>query len=132
MIKLQVETCKFIKIDTPMQVFFCEFWGILRIPFFTELLRWLLQKNLSSLPFRFSSKSLQKTLAINYISYFPCFEKMIHTLFFIKTRKLHFMFTLLRVLGIWFWNVLNLFLIYSGHWIKFDNHTVIQMTTWLV
>ena len=35
-------------------------------------------------------------------------------MFFIKTNKFHFMFTLLRFFGIWFWNILNLFLIYSS------------------
>ena len=87
-------------------------------------------------------KSLQKLLAINYITYFPCFKK-IHKYFnflwkpvnyflLTKTSKFYFMFTLLRFFGISFWIVLNLFLIYSGQWINFDNYTVTQMTTWSI
>ena len=131
MIKLQAEVCKFIKIETPMQVFSCEFLRNFKNAFFYRTPQ--VAASEKSQQFTISVlQCLQRTLAINYISYFPCCKKMIHTLFFIKTRKLHFMFTLLRFFGIWFWNVLNLFLIYSGQWINFDNHTLIQMTAWLI
>ena len=37
MIKLEPETCNFIKKETPTRVFFCEFWNL-----FVEHLQWLL------------------------------------------------------------------------------------------
>ena len=124
------KACKFIKIETPTQVLSFEFCEILRITFFKELLRWVLQKNL---PFRFS-KAFKKRFILSMFTFhtFHILKRFTHTLLFIKTSKFHFMFTLLRFFGIWFWNVLNLFLIYSGQWFNFDNHTLFQMTTWLI
>ena len=111
-------------------MFYCEFFEAFKNTFFIEMLRCLLQKNLSNLPCQFS-KSFRKHWQKIYITYFPCFKKM-HTFLFIKTNKFYFMFTLFRFFAIWFWNVLNLFLICSGQWINFDNYTLIQMTAWLI
>ena len=42
LIKLQPEICNFIKKETPIRVFFCEFCEIFKNPFFIEHLQWLL------------------------------------------------------------------------------------------
>ena len=42
LIKLKIEACDFIKIESPAQVFSCEFCEISENIFFTEHLQWLL------------------------------------------------------------------------------------------
>ena len=83
--------------------------------------------------YHFCSQNPSKIIGNNlHFIHFILLKGYIHILLFIKTSKFHCMFTLLRFFGIWFWNVFNLFLIYSGQWINFDNHALIQTTRWLI
>ena len=79
---------------TPTQVFSSEFYEIFKNTFYRELLRWLLQGNLSNLPFWVL---LPVSKVLNYITYFHLFKKRyMNTLFFMKTNKFYFMFTLFK------------------------------------
>ena len=114
---IKLEVWSIIEIETPTQVFSFEFCEIFKNTFFIELLRWLLQRNLSNLPCWVLlpfSKAFKKFWQWITLHTFFVLKRYINTLFFIKTNTFHFMLTLLRFFGIWFWNVLNLFSIYSG------------------